>query len=143
MLYGVLGADPGVGTYLAAMSLSQTAGEAAGWSWTGEHFAFRACRCVVSYSSEIPAFVEDSRGVLGAYGSLTGEGTFCSERSALGEETLASIAGTPAAILSARETPGTSQLLRQLDGLFVFVLWDKKERRLHLARGRIGGAPLY
>lgn len=38
---------------------------------------------------------------------------------------------------------GMPGALARLDGMFAFVVWDRHERRLHLARDRIGEKPLY
>ena len=38
---------------------------------------------------------------------------------------------------------GVSQAIQKFDGMFAFVLWDRKERQLHFVRDRFGKKPLY
>ncbi len=46
-------------------------------------------------------------------------------------------------MLAAFERWGYDAGLRKCNGMFVFALWDKAARRLHLARDRFGKKPLY
>ena len=38
---------------------------------------------------------------------------------------------------------GWEQLLRRIDGMFAFAIWDKRARRVHIARDRAGKKPLF
>ena len=38
---------------------------------------------------------------------------------------------------------GWEELLRRIDGMFAFAIWDKRARRVHLARDRAGKKPLF
>ncbi len=46
-------------------------------------------------------------------------------------------------ILACIEQWGIENALHRLNGMFAFVLWDKKERRLHAVRDALGKKPLY
>jgi asparagine synthase (glutamine-hydrolysing) len=46
-------------------------------------------------------------------------------------------------LLAACEEHGVSNTLPKLRGMFAFAMWDASDRRLHLARDRIGEKPLY
>ena len=45
--------------------------------------------------------------------------------------------------LAAVESWGLDESLRRANGMLAIALWDRQERRLHLARDRIGKKPLY
>lgn len=45
--------------------------------------------------------------------------------------------------LSAVEQWGLNRALQKINGMFAFVLWDKKSRELHFVRDRMGKKPLY
>ena len=38
---------------------------------------------------------------------------------------------------------GWEKLLQRVDGMFAFAIWDKRARRIHLARDRAGKKPLF
>jgi len=46
-------------------------------------------------------------------------------------------------LLAAVEEWGVVGALQRLNGMFAFAVWDREERRLHLARDRMGEKPLY
>jgi len=46
-------------------------------------------------------------------------------------------------ILEACESWGVEEAMRRINGMFAIALWDRAERRLHLARDRFGIKPLY
>jgi asparagine synthase (glutamine-hydrolysing) len=46
-------------------------------------------------------------------------------------------------LIEAIDRWGLEQALERMEGQFAFALWDKAERRLHLARDRFGEKPLY
>jgi asparagine synthase (glutamine-hydrolysing) len=73
-------------------------------------------------------------------------------RTRLDRETLSGVAGPPVAwrghsdtetVLGCVSRWGFERTLEAVDGMFAIALWDRKERRLHLARDRMGEKPLY
>ena len=46
-------------------------------------------------------------------------------------------------LLSAIDRFGVDETLNQVVGMFAFVLWDRRDKALYLARDRIGEKPLY
>ncbi len=46
-------------------------------------------------------------------------------------------------LLSAIDQYGLNQTCQKINGMFAFILWDRKEKVLHLVRDRFGKKPLY
>ena len=46
-------------------------------------------------------------------------------------------------LLAAINEWGLASTLERINGMFALVLWDRRERRLHLVRDRLGEKPLY
>lgn len=47
------------------------------------------------------------------------------------------------ALLNGYRAWGWEELLRRIDGMFAFAIWDKRARRVHMARDRAGKKPLF
>lgn len=47
------------------------------------------------------------------------------------------------ALLNGYRAWGWEELLGRIDGMFAFAIWDKRERRVHIARDRAGKKPLF
>lgn len=46
-------------------------------------------------------------------------------------------------VLGAVDQWGINQTLQKINGMFLFIIWDRKERTLHIMRDRLGKKPLY
>lgn len=46
-------------------------------------------------------------------------------------------------VLGAVDQWGINQTLQKITGMFLFIIWDRKERTLHVMRDRLGKKPLY
>src|SRR5580700_2590338 len=47
------------------------------------------------------------------------------------------------ALLNGFRAWGWEELLKRIDGMFAFAIWDKRTRRVHIARDRAGKKPLF
>lgn len=47
------------------------------------------------------------------------------------------------ALLNGYRAWGWEELLRRIDGMFAFAIWDKRARRVHIAKDRAGKKPLF
>ena len=47
------------------------------------------------------------------------------------------------ALLNGYRAWGWEELMKRIDGMFAFAIWDKRERRIHMARDRAGKKPLF
>ncbi len=47
------------------------------------------------------------------------------------------------ALLNGYRAWGWEELLKRIDGMFAFAIWDKRARRVHIARDRAGKKPLF
>lgn len=83
-------------------------------------------RYVIAYNGEIYNHLEIRRALLQERESLLFKGTSDTET-----------------LLAAIEIWGIQKALSQLNGMFAFALWDSRDKRLCLARDRMGEKPLY
>src|SRR5829696_3211918 len=112
--------DPAIGVALGHRRLSIIDLSPAG----SQPMASQSERYVLSYNGEIYNFAEIAAELDASGGRLRGH---CDTE----------------VLIEAIDAFGLAGALERANGMFAFALWDRRERRLHLVRDRLGEKPLY
>jgi asparagine synthase (glutamine-hydrolysing) len=111
--------------------------------WTDDAACLGSRRLAIldlSPSGHMPMTSPDGRQVLVFNGAIY---NFVELRAELARDMEFRSTGDTEVILNGFRAWGWRRLLDRLDGMFAFALWDASERRLHLARDRMGEKPLF